>query len=75
MPTIIEFDREHGEAVTEPIDDVQAALMTAMANQNPPMARLTRVQGDTPILINASLVRALWERDTGPPRQVVAKAV
>ena len=74
MPTIIDFDSGHSEAVTEPIDEVEMALRTAMGTTNPPLAKLTRVQNETPIRVNALLVRALWERDTRR-KQVVAKAV
>jgi hypothetical protein len=63
MSTIIDFDGEHSEAVIEPIHEVEMALRTAMVKE-PPLAKLTRVQDETPIRVNASLVRVLWERDT-----------
>lgn len=72
MPTVIDFDGGHSEAVTEPINDVERALRTAMTT-NPPLAKLTRVQNETPIRVNAAFVRVLWERETGR-RQVVARA-
>ncbi len=72
MSTIIDFDGGHSEAVIEPINEVEMALQNAMTT-NPPLAKLTRVQNETPIRVNATFVRVLWERETGR-RQVVARA-
>jgi hypothetical protein len=70
MPTILAFDDAHAVWVTEPLDEVAAALRDA-SGQTPPLARLTMNQGETAVLINGSLVRAMWERpEPGQPRSV-----
>jgi hypothetical protein len=53
------------------MEAVVAALRLA-ARQNPPLAQLTRARGGKPIMINASLVRAIDER--GSSKTVTVRA-
>jgi hypothetical protein len=67
VATVLEFDSQHAEGVTESLDEVAEALRDA-SGRTPPLARLTRTSGEVPVLVNASLVRAIWERKPGSAR-------
>jgi hypothetical protein len=67
VATAINFDEEHVVWVQESLDEVAAALRD-VAGQSPPLVRLTMTQGEAPVLVNASLVRSIFERQTGTAR-------
>ena len=68
VATAINFDDKHVVWVKESLDEVTAVLGDA-GGQTPPLAQLTWTQGDTIVLVNASLVRSIFERqDSGRPR-------
>ena len=69
MPTSIAFDDSHAITVMETMNEVAEALRDA-SGKSPPLARLTMSTRETPVLVNASLVRVMWERNEGPPRSV-----
>jgi hypothetical protein len=72
MSTKIKFDNDHSITVDEDLGEVESRLVQASGERNPPLARLTDARDQQPVLVNAALVRLLFEPQ---PRDVRVHAI
>lgn len=65
MSTSIKFDKEHSIVVHEDLSEVESRLVQVSGEKNPPLARFTTGRDERPVLVNAALVRTIYEKKSG----------